>query len=75
MAKIGIFGGTYDPIHLGHLITAQYVFEQRKLDKILFIPCSISPFKVGVHSLPAEDRLAMVKISIESIPHFEASDY
>ncbi len=75
MAKIGIFGGTYDPIHIGHLITAQSVYEQRNLDKILFIPCNISPHKVGLHTAPAKDRLEMVKLATSPIPHFEVSDY
>ncbi len=75
MAKIGIYGGTFDPIHLGHLITAQFVLEQRKLEKILFIPCNISPHKIGFHSTPAEHRLNMVKIATASNPLFEVSDY
>jgi len=47
MSKVGIFGGTFDPIHLGHLITAQSVKEIRNLDKIIFIPAYISPHKNG----------------------------
>lgn len=75
MTKIGIFGGTYDPIHIGHLITAQTVYEQRNLDKILFIPCNISPHKVGLHTAPAKDRLEMVKLATAPVVHFEVSDY
>ncbi len=45
MTAVGILGGTFDPIHLGHLITAQAVKEIRKLDKIIFIPAYISPHK------------------------------
>ena len=45
MSKVGIFGGTFDPIHNGHLITAQSVKEIRNLEKIIFIPAYISPHK------------------------------
>ncbi len=76
MAKtIGIYGGTFDPIHLGHLITAQYVFELRNLDGILFIPCNVSPFKIGMKCTSGEDRLNMLKLAIDGIPHFLISDY
>lgn len=75
MDRIGIYGGTFDPIHLGHLITAEYVFEKRNLDKIIFIPCNISPHKVGLHSTAAPHRLQMVKNAIESNSHFDFSDY
>jgi nicotinate-nucleotide adenylyltransferase len=45
MSSVGIYGGNFDPVHYGHLITATSVFEQRKLDEIIFIPAHISPFK------------------------------
>ncbi len=72
---IGIYGGTFDPIHLGHLITAQYVYEIRKLSKVLFIPCNVSPLKIGMERTPNEDRFNMVKLAIEDIPYFLISDY
>lgn len=74
MKKIGIYGGTFDPIHLGHLITAQAVFEMRKLDKILFIPSFISPLKTDRISSSAKDRLKMLKLAIKDIPHFDYTD-
>ncbi|MBN1639520.1 MAG: nicotinate (nicotinamide) nucleotide adenylyltransferase, partial [Ignavibacteriales bacterium] len=46
MKPIGIFGGTFDPMHIGHLINAQVVFEKRNLERIIFIPCHISPHKL-----------------------------
>jgi nicotinate-nucleotide adenylyltransferase len=73
--KVGIFGGTFDPIHHGHLITAQSVREIRKLDKIIFIPAYISPHKTNVKTSSPEDRLNMIKISIEGVDFFEVSDY
>jgi len=73
--KIGIFGGTFDPIHYGHLITAQYVLEKRKLDKIIFIPCYISPHKTNQNISNPVHRLNMLKLAIEKIPYFELNDY
>jgi nicotinate-nucleotide adenylyltransferase len=74
MSKVGIFGGTFDPIHLGHLITAQSVKEIRKLEKIIFIPAFISPHKSEIKTSSAEDRLNMIKLAIEGISFFDYSD-
>jgi nicotinate-nucleotide adenylyltransferase len=74
MSKVGIFGGTFDPIHLGHLITTQSVREIRNLDKIIFIPAFISPHKSDVKTSSAEDRLNMIKLAIDGIPFFDYSD-
>ncbi len=74
MSKVGIFGGTFDPIHLGHLITAQSVKEIRNLEKIIFIPTFISPLKSNIITSPAEDRLNMIKLAIDGVPFFEYSD-
>ncbi len=73
MSKIGILGGTFDPIHIGHLITALSVKEIRNLDKILFIPAYISPHKLNVKSVSPEHRLKMVQLAIEDVPYFECS--
>ena len=72
--KVGIFGGTFDPIHVGHLIEAQYVREIRDLDKIIFIPAYISPHKTDKVTSNAADRLNMLKLAIEDVPYFEYSD-
>ncbi len=74
MSKVGIFGGTFDPIHLGHLITAQSVREIRKLEKIIFIPAFISPHKSDIITSSAEDRLNMIKLAIDGIPFFDYSE-
>jgi len=71
--KIGIFGGTFDPIHYGHLIIAERAREQFNLDFVIFIPCGIPPHKKKVYALP-EDRLNMVKVAIENNPFFKVSD-
>jgi nicotinate-nucleotide adenylyltransferase len=75
MSKVGIFGGTFDPIHHGHLITAQSVREIRDLDKIIFIPSFISPHKADVNSVSPENRMKMLKLAVERIDFFEVSDY
>ena len=75
MSKVGIFGGTFDPIHHGHLITAQSVREIRNLDRIIFIPSFISPHKADVNSASPEHRMNMLKLAIEEIEFFEVSDY
>lgn len=68
---IGILGGTFDPIHLGHTWVAKVIINLVNLDKILFIPCSQSPLKNKTVA-STEDRLNMVKIAIKNNPKFLA---
>lgn len=75
MNSIGLYGGTFDPIHIGHLITAQYVLEIRDLSKIVFMPAYVSPLKVDHLSSSSEDRAKMVEIAIRNSKHFELSFY
>ena len=75
MSKVGIFGGTFDPIHHGHLITAQSVREIRELDKIIFVPSFISPHKKNINASSPEHRLDMIKLAIEGVDFFDYSDY
>lgn len=74
MSKVGIFGGTFDPVHFGHLITARAVLEIRDLDKIVFIPANISPHKTDSTSSAAEYRLKMLQLAIDGISYFTISD-
>lgn len=74
MNRIGIYGGTFDPIHHGHLITAQSVKELRKLDKIIFIPSFISPHKTGWKASESLHRINMLKLAIRNVPYFDWSD-
>jgi nicotinate-nucleotide adenylyltransferase len=71
--KIGILGGTFDPIHHGHLITAQALVQMRKLDKIFFIPCYISPHKTEVSHSDVKHRLNMLKLATAGISYFDYS--
>jgi nicotinate-nucleotide adenylyltransferase len=75
MSKVGIFGGTFDPIHNGHLITAQSVKEIRNLEKIMFIPAYISPHKQHAKASSAQHRLNMLKLALDEIPFFGYSDF
>jgi nicotinate-nucleotide adenylyltransferase len=75
MNSAGIFGGNFDPVHNGHLITALKLYETRNLDKIIFIPASISPFKSEVKSSVPIHRVNMLKEAINGVPFFEWSDY
>jgi nicotinate-nucleotide adenylyltransferase len=75
MSRIGIFGGTFDPIHHGHLITAQSVKEIRNLEKIIFIPAYISPHKQHAKASSAQNRLNMLKLALDDIPFFGYSDF
>lgn len=74
--KIGILGGTFDPIHLGHLIIAEQARDQYKLDRVLLIPSGHSYFKDNRSRkvLPAEVRLEMTKIAARDHKPFEVSD-
>lgn len=72
--KLGIFGGTFDPIHLGHLIIADAVREHEQLDRVLFVPSFVSPHKQGNPVTAAAHRLAMVRAAVAANPAFEASD-
>ena len=70
MKKIGIFGGTFDPIHHGHLILARDATEQLQLDELLFIPAAISPHKLDRTPTPAHARVEMLRAAIEGEPQF-----
>lgn len=74
MSKVGIFGGTFDPVHFGHLITARAVLEIRDLDKIVFIPANISPHKTDSTSSAAEHRLEMLQLAVNGVSYFDISD-
>ncbi len=76
MKTIGFFGGTFDPIHFGHINLAIQLFELHKLDEILFCPAYCSPFKEAAPPFATpQQRLEMVRLAIEEIPHFRLSAY
>lgn len=70
---IGLFGGSFNPIHIGHLRIAEDIRERFNLSKIIFIPAYQSPLK-DKYKIKAEDRLTMLKLSIKPNPNFDMDD-
>src|SRR3954463_12426559 len=71
--RIGIYGGTFDPIHHAHLILAREAVEQLNLEKLIFVPANVSPFKGQAHA-SGETRLSMVRAAIAGEAQFEVDD-
>lgn len=72
---IGIFSGSFNPIHVGHLALANYLCEFGGLDELWFLVTPRNPFKVGQDLLPDALRLELVQLAIEGYPKFRASDF
>ena len=72
-AKLGILGGTFNPVHVGHLILAQESAEKLGLDKVVFVPSNIPPHKSETSVIKAEDRYNMLLFAIQGNPLFEVS--
>lgn len=62
--RIGIYGGTFDPVHLGHLVLAEQCLEQCRLDEVWFVPAGVPPHKTGAEISPAKQRLEMLEFAI-----------
>jgi len=75
MAAIGIMGGTFDPIHNGHLLLGRQAYEEYGLDFIWFMPSGQPPHKRDKHVTRKEDRCAMVRLAVEGWPGFVFSDF
>jgi len=72
--RIGIIGGSFNPIHYGHLVSASEVCNKFKLDKVIFVPSSINPLKSTSNLAEAHHRLNMIKLAIADDPRFDDSD-
>ncbi len=72
--RIGVLGGTFDPIHVGHLAAASEVHAALSLDRVLVVPAAEQPFKAGREVASGEDRLAMARLAVADDPRFEVSD-
>ncbi|MFH0779166.1 MAG: nicotinate-nucleotide adenylyltransferase [Candidatus Eisenbacteria bacterium] len=73
--RIGLFGGTFDPIHVGHLITAEQAREQADLSKVLFVPSGAPPHKERCGISNARARLEMTKLAVAGNERFEVSEF
>ena len=74
MTRIGLFGGSFDPVHLGHLLVAQAACEEYKLDRLFFIPAAQSPLKPERVPAPAELRLRMLRLALAGQTNYEVDD-
>lgn len=73
--KVGILGGTFNPIHIGHLILAEEAHFKLKLDKLVFVPSFMPPHKSSSEVISAKDRLEMVRLAVADNPAFEVSTF
>jgi len=73
--KIGFLGGSFDPVHFGHLMAAQDAYEQHGLDRLVIVPAAQAPLKPHEVQSSAEDRLAMIQAAVEWDSRFEVSDF
>jgi nicotinate-nucleotide adenylyltransferase len=72
--KIGVFGGTFDPVHWGHLVLAEEARTAAGLDRVLFVPSALPPHKQDRRLTPFPHRLAMLKAALAGSPEFDVSD-
>lgn len=69
--SIGIFGGTFDPVHNGHVMVARTALEELALDRLLIVPAAQSPFKPGETSAPAAARVELLRLAFDDLPGCE----
>jgi len=74
-SRFGLFGGSFDPIHLAHLLLAETVRNALNLDRIVFMPASVAPHKQTRTATDGWHRLQMIRLAIQDNPHFVVSDY
>ncbi len=72
--RIGVFGGSFDPVHMGHLTIAQDAVEQLELDRLIFVPAAIPPHKQGKTLANGQQRFEMLQLATEDNLRFEVSD-
>ena len=74
MQRIGLFGGSFDPVHLGHLLVAQAAREELNLARLFFIPAAQSPFKPDLQPTPASERLRLLRLALAGQPWCEIDE-
>jgi nicotinate-nucleotide adenylyltransferase len=72
--RIGVFGGSFDPVHWGHLILAEQCREQARLDEVWFLPSAHHPFKADSTVTPFDQRVAMLRLAIRDVPKFSVCE-
>lgn len=75
MKRVALYGGSFNPIHIGHLALANYVCEWEQVDEVWFLVTPQNPMKNSSELLPDQERLELVKLSIGEYPRFKASDF
>jgi nicotinate-nucleotide adenylyltransferase len=74
MNRVALFGGSFDPVHNGHLLVAMAAMEELSLDRLFFIPAAQSPFKPETSPAPAELRLRLLRLALAGQAHYEVDD-
>lgn len=74
MERIGLFGGSFNPVHLGHLLMAQAALEELSLARLYFIPAARSPFKPEMHLAPDHERLRLLRLALAGQVRYEIDD-
>ncbi len=72
--RVGIFGGTFDPVHTGHLLAAEQCREQLQLDEVRFLPAFVSPFKLDKRTADPKHRAEMLRLATQGNPGFRVDD-
>jgi nicotinate-nucleotide adenylyltransferase len=73
-ARIGIYGGSFDPVHNAHLLVAQAAIEELQLDRLIFVPAAQSPFKPESAPAPAKQRLGLLRLALAGHPELSIDD-
>ena len=72
--RFGIYGGSFDPVHNGHLLVAQAALEELNLNRLIFVPAAQSPFKPASTPAPAKVRLQLLRLALAGHPEFEIDE-
>lgn len=73
--KLGIYGGSFDPVHLGHLLVARAALEEFALDRLVFVPAAQSPFKPGTEPAPGAIRVRMLRLALAGETQFDVDEF